>query len=146
MKSGSVSLGGIRYRLDVHEGMATFVEKDRMSCARITVQKCNAHGLLYVQVASATGFVPVCHVLKAAAVFESLFGPNHYTSLRAMHRNGLSSALTNLFSTPLFPPWRSMFWRHVIPYRLSCIRFIVTHGYRLIVGDKLPCVEWDGTQ
>lgn len=46
---GRANLGGMRYRIDVHEGMATFVELDRMSCTRITVQKCEPHGLLYVQ-------------------------------------------------------------------------------------------------
>lgn len=143
MKSGSVSLGGIRYRLDVHEGMATFVEKDRMSCARITVQKCNAHELLYVRVESATGFVPDAHVRRAVAVSESLFGPNHYPSLKAMHLNVLRIAVSNIFRRPLMTMWRVPFWRYDVPHRIRCLWSAARHSYRLVAGDYAPQVEWD---
>lgn len=143
MKTGKVTLGGIRYRLDVHEGMATFVECDRMSCARITVQKREPHGLLYVQSSSATGFVPFAHVSKAVSVAESMFGPNHYASLESMHRNERNIAAHHIYKRPIFSPFRRLFWTHDVPFRFASVWRTVKHQWRLLVPARGPNVAWE---
>lgn len=142
MRTGEANLGGIGYRLDVHEGMATFMELDRMSCARITVQKCEPHGLLYVQCSSASGFVPFCHVTRAVSVCETLFGPNHYLSLEAMHRHERNIALSHIWKLPVFRPTRRMFWCHDIPFRVASIWRAIGHQFRLMIPRKTPRVKW----
>lgn len=145
MKTGKVILGGIRYRLDFHEGMATFVEFDRMSCARITVQKSSPHDLLYVQATSATGFVPYSHVRKAAAVCESLFGPNHYASLKAMHHNERNIAARHIWSRPIFRVKQRLFWSHDIPFRVASVWRALQHQLRLLMPERKPRIDWMAT-
>lgn len=142
MKTGEANLGGIGYRLDVHDGMATFNERDRMSCARITVQKCSPHGLLYVQCSSATGFVPFCHIQRAIAVSESLFGPNHYLTLEAMHRNERNIAFGHIWKRPIFRLTQRMFWSHDIAFRVASVWRTIKHQYRLLIPSKAPRVTW----
>ena len=142
MKSGRVILGGIGYRLDVHEGMATFVEEDRMSCARITVQKSEPHGLLYVQSSSATGFVPFAHIKKASSIAEVFLGPNHYATLENMHRCERNIASSNIWKRPIFKPNQWLFWTHEIPFRVASVWRVVKHHFRLIVPESRPRIRW----
>jgi hypothetical protein len=143
VNAGRVILGGIGYRLDVHEGMATFVERDRMSCARITIQKSSPHDLLYVQATSATGFVPYSHIKKAAAVCESLFGPNHYASLKNMHRSERNIAASHILRRPIFKPNQRLFWSHEIPFRIASVWRVMRHHLRLLLPERTPRIEWD---
>lgn len=142
MKSGQIILGGIRYRIDAHEGMATFVECDRMSCARITVQKHEPHGLLYVQATSAFGFVPYAHIKKAVAACESLFGPNHFPSLRAMHHCERNIAASHIFRRPIFSIRQRLFWRHEVAFRCASVWRVIKHQFRLFVPERGPRVDW----
>lgn len=141
MRTGKVTLGGIGYRLDIHEGMATFVERDRMSCARITVQKSEPHGLLYVQVTSATGFVPYAHIRKAAAVCEFLFGPNHYPSLAAMHRSERNIAASHILRRPIFKLNQRLFWSQEVVFRIASVWRVALHHFRLLVPERGPRIE-----
>lgn len=142
MKTGSINLGGIRYRVDLHEGMATFLELDRMSCVRITVQKSEAPGLLYIQASSATGFVAGCHITRALKACESFFGPNHWPSLQAKHRGERNIALYNIVRRPIFRPWQRLFWSHEVLFRIKSIGFVVKHQWRLWFLESSPRVVW----
>ena len=141
MKTGQAILGGICYRLSVHEGMATFVERDGMSAARITVQKCSPTGLLYVQVSASIGFVPFGHIRRAVEICETFMGPNHYTSLADMHRCERNIAFRHIWKRPV-PPLRAFFWRHCLPFRIRSLGVALRHQFRLICPERTPRVEW----
>lgn len=142
MKSGQTNLAGIRYRIDVHEGMATFVECDRMSCARITIQKTEPHGLLYARCESSTGFVPTCHVLKALKIAETLFGPNHYPSIAAKHRNERNIALSHILRRPIFRLTQRLFWSDDLPFRFASVWRVFRHHFRLLFPERKPWIDW----
>ena len=142
MKSGKTILGGICYRLDVHEGMATFIESNHTSGIRITVIKSGPYELLYVQATSATGFVPYAHIRKAIEISESLFGPNHYPSLAAMHRSERNIAAHHIWRRPIWKPKQRLFWTHEIPFRFMSAWRVIKHQYRLLAPKRAPRIEW----
>jgi hypothetical protein len=73
----NVSLCAIRYRVQVHEGMVVFSEKDRCGpCySRLAFQrKC---GCWYVTVESSGGSAMVAHIAAAQAFLGQWFGGDH---------------------------------------------------------------------
>lgn len=143
MKSGKIILGGIRYRLDFHEGMVTFIEEDGMSCARITVNKSYPQDLLYVQTSSSYGYVPYAHIKKAVEAAEILLGPNYYASLADMHRNERNIAASHIVKRTYLRPNRKMFWTWEIPFRIASVGRAIRHWYRLLIPERGPRIAWE---
>lgn len=78
---------GVSWHVSWHEGSVTFNRTNGVwgEGLRVTVQKYEQHGLLYVQAESNMheGFVPACYVEKATRYAETILGPNHFPSLDA---------------------------------------------------------------
>jgi hypothetical protein len=82
-----VTICGLPFWQAVSEGSVTFnhIHGFYGVGKRITVQKSEPTGLLYVQASSNIhdGFVAACHVQKAIKLAAEILGPDHFASLEA---------------------------------------------------------------
>lgn len=144
--TGTAILGGIRYRVDSHERMVTFVELDRMTCCRITVTKQDDHALLYVASSGHFGSVPCCHLAKAVAIAADVLGPDHFPSWKAKHRFERNNALRRLFARPTIRWLCKMFWEIEVVWRLQRIPFAARHQWRLWTHRPVGHVTWEAAE
>lgn len=137
MKTGRIGLGGIPYRIAVHEGLVTFNCNSGVSCERISVRKCEPHGLLYVQATgSFDNYVANCHIERAVRIAEHFLGPNHFLSHEHRHRFERGNAAANIVK-------HLKMWRlYGLRWRLKCIWFVIQHSWRLWFPAKCPQIDW----
>lgn len=143
MRHGKVSLGGIRYSVQVHEGLVTFAESDGMTAARLEITKSEAPGLLYLKASSwHDGRVPACHVANAVAVAETILGPNHWPTIEAGLKGERGIAIEYLFRRPTFGVRHKLFWQMEVLWRITRLATIAKTTWRLWRPVKRPVVTW----
>ena len=106
--SNQVNLCGLRHYATWSEGRVTFSEVDGFYGVgqRITVEKREPTGLLYVSCQSTFGTVAAAHIRAAVEMAKEVLGPDHFESLEteAAYHSRLP-----LVKVTHFGPWRG--WR-----------------------------------